>query len=175
MAGSRNTDRTHAQKRRLTTLGSLQVFPLGPATRETIQETTRASHVEPMTTQRNESDSVERERESHLKIPRSVRRTRASIFPQQASNLLTSTRRHTRFPPSPDHSRIALGQISTRQQSLRLLSVCLQHSPRRLSRRAVPKSIQRASTTLLWGDGSSDELPVRARHITPKYLTTGTS
>ena len=96
---------------------------------ETIQKTTRASHAEPMTIQRNEPGSVEKEQGSHLKIPRSVRRTRISVFPQQASNLLTSMRRHTRFSPSPDHSRMALSQISTRQQSLRLLSVCLQNFP----------------------------------------------
>ena len=113
MAGSRNTNRTRAQKRRLTILSSLQVSPLGSATLETIQKTTRASHVKPMTIQRNEPDSVEREQESHLKIPRNVRRTRASIFPQQASDLLTSTRWHTQPLPPPDHSRTALDQIST--------------------------------------------------------------
>ena len=155
------------RERHSTTLSSLRASPLGSTIHETIQKTTRASHVKPMTIQRNEPDSVEKERGSHLKIPRSVGRTRTNVFPQQASNLLTSMRRHTRFPPSPDHSRMALHQISTRQQSLRLLSVCLQHSPRRLSRRAVSKPIQRASTTLLWGDGSSDELPVRAHTSLP--------
>ena len=83
------------------------------------------------------------------------------IFPQQASNLLTSMRQCTKLLPTPGHSRMALGQVSARQQPLRLLSVCLQDFPRRLSQRTVPKSIQQASTTLLWGDGSSDELPVR--------------
>ena len=85
----------------------------GSTIHETIQKTTRASHVEPMTIQRNEPNPVEREQESPLKIPRNVRRTRASIFPQQASDLLTSTRWHARPLPSPDHSRIALDQIST--------------------------------------------------------------
>ena len=113
MADSQSTNRTRAQERRSTILGSLQAFPLSSAIHETIQKTTRASHVKPMTTQRNEPDSVERARESHLKIPRNVRRTRASIFPQRVSDLLTSTRWHTQPLPTPDHSRTALDQINT--------------------------------------------------------------
>ena len=161
MPNSQSTNQTRAQERHSTILNSLRVSPLGSTIHETIQKTTRASHVKPMTTQRNEPDSLERKRGSHLKIPQNVGRARTNIFPQQASNLLTSMRRCTKLLPTPDHSRIALSQISTRQEPPRLLSVCLQDSPRRLFRRAVPKSIQRVSTTLLWGDGSSDELPVR--------------
>ena len=115
-----------------------------------------------MTTQRNEPDSVERERESHLKIPRSVRRTRTSILPQQASDLLTSTRRHTRLLPSPDHSRIALDQISTslraysqsvsrtlRGDSIGGLSPNRSSEPRRLSSGAMdhPTSCRLESST----------------------------
>ena len=78
MAGSQSTNRTRAQKRSSTILGSLQALPLGSAIREAIQKTTRASQVKPMTTQRNEPDSVEKKRGSHLKIPRNVGRTRTS-------------------------------------------------------------------------------------------------
>ena len=77
-----STNQTRAQERRSTVLGSLQAFPLGSAIRETIQKTTRASQVKPMTTQRNEPDSVEKKRGSHLKIPRNVGRTRTNdLFP----------------------------------------------------------------------------------------------
>ena len=82
MAGSQSTNLTRAQKRSSTILGSLQALPLGSAIREAIQKTTRASQVELMTTPRNEPDSVEKKRGSHLKIPRNVGRTRTNdLFP----------------------------------------------------------------------------------------------
>ena len=88
------------------------------------------------------------------------------IFPQQASNLLTSMRQRTKLLPTPGHSRMALGQVSIRPQPLHLLSVCLQNSlqidPVSLNDSPLGRWIIRRATGQ------------RARHITPKCPTTGT-
>ena len=47
-------------------LDSLQVIPLNSEIHETIQKTTRASQVKPVTNQQNEPDSLEKKRGSHL-------------------------------------------------------------------------------------------------------------
>ena len=88
------------------------------------------------------------------------------IFPQQASNLLTSMRQRTKLLPTPGHSRMALGQVSIRPQPLHLLSVCLQNSlqidPVSLDDSPLGRWIIRRATGQ------------RTRHITPKCPTTGT-
>ena len=78
MPNFQSTNQTRAQERHSTILSSLRVSPLDSTIHETIQKTTRASQVKPMTIQRNELDSVERKRGSHLKIPRNVGRTRTN-------------------------------------------------------------------------------------------------
>ena len=87
------------------------------------------------------------------------------IFPQQASNLLTSMRQCTKPLPTPAHSRMALGQVSIRPQPLHLLSVCLQNSlqinPVSLNDFPLGRWIIRRATGQ------------KARHITPKCPTIG--
>ena len=135
MPSFQSTNQTHAQERHSTILGSLQVFSLDSAIHETIQKTTRASQVKPMTTQRNEPDSLERKRGSHLTIPRNVGRARMDgLFPNRypiCSRQCDSIRSFCHhlitlgWPSTESASDSSLWRQSPHLAIGRLLSVCL--------------------------------------------------
>ena len=175
MAGSQSTNRTRAQKRSSTILGSLQALPLGSAIREAIQKTTRASQVKPMTTQRNEPDSVEKKRGSHLKIPRNVGRTRtsdlsptgiqfahvnATVYEASANTWSLSD------GPRPGQRQTAASTLTLSLppglSQTTLSTDCPQIDPASLNDSPLGRWIIRRATGQ------------RARHITPKCPTTGT-
>ena len=153
MPSFQSTNQTRARERYSIVLDSLQVIPLDSEIHETIRKTTRASQVKPMTTQRNEPDSLEKKRGSHLKIPRNVGRTRTDgLFPnrypicsRQCDNVRSFCHRLITLGwPSarstPDSSLHAYSQSASRtlpDDSLDRLSPNRSNEPQRLSSGAM--------------------------------------
>ena len=175
MPNFQSTNQTRAQERHSTILSSLRVSPLGSTIHETIQKTTRASQVKPMTAQRNEPDSVERKRGSHLKIPRNVGRTRtndlsptgiqfahvnATVYEASANTWSLSD------GPRPGQRQTAASTLTLSLppglSQTTLSTGCPQIDPASLNDSPLGRWIIRRATGQ------------RARHITPKCLTTRT-